>query len=114
MFRSSANTIPSFFSYPYSESSRTKGKYEAEIAELTRELEAMRDKWTKSRDEAAKKDEELIVVKALLKQKEVSLQQALEVSTYALLCTVLSTYVSPLLGLAKTVSEQVKRYVVIS
>ena len=41
----------------------------------------MRDKWTKSRDEAAKKDEELIVVKALLKQKEVSLQQALEVST---------------------------------
>ena len=42
----------------------------------------MRDKWTKSRDEAAKKDEELIVVKALLKQKEVSLQQALEVSTY--------------------------------
>ena len=74
----------------------------------------MRDKWTKSRDEAAKKDEELIVVKALLKQKEVSLQQALEVSTYALLCTVLSTYVSPLLGLAKTVSEQVKRYVVIS
>ena len=47
----------------------------------------MRDKWTKSRDEAAKKDEELIVVKALLKQKEVSLQQALEVSTYALLCT---------------------------
>ena len=44
----------------------------------------MRDKWTKSRDEAAKKDEELIVVKALLKQKEVSLQQALEVSTYTI------------------------------
>ena len=44
----------------------------------------MRDKWTKSRDEAAKKDEELIVVKALLKQKEVSLQQALEVSTLRL------------------------------
>ena len=79
VFHSSTNAIPS---YPYSESSRTKGKYEAEIAELTRELEAMRDKWTKSRDEAAKKDEELIVVKALLKQKEVSLQQALEVSTY--------------------------------
>ena len=39
----------------------------------------MRDKWTKSRDEAAKKDEENIVVKALLKQKEVALQQALEV-----------------------------------
>ena len=39
----------------------------------------MRDKWTKSRDEAAKKEEELIVVKALLKQKEVELQQALEV-----------------------------------
>ena len=56
----------------------------------------MRDKWTKSRDEAAKKDEELIVVKALLKQKEVSLQQALEVSTNALLCTILTTYVSPL------------------
>ena len=56
-----------------------RGKYEAEIAELTRELEAVRDKWTKSRDEAAKKEEELIVVKALLKQKEVALQQALEV-----------------------------------
>ena len=42
----------------------------------------MRDKWTKSRDEAAKKDEELIVVKALLKQKEVALQQALEVSKF--------------------------------
>ena len=40
----------------------------------------MRDKWTKSRDEAAKKDEENIVVKALLKQKEVALQQALEVT----------------------------------
>ena len=40
----------------------------------------MRDKWTKSRDEAAKKDEENIVVKALLKQKEVALQQALEVN----------------------------------
>ena len=39
----------------------------------------MRDKWTKSRDEAAKKEEELIVVKALLKQKEVSLHQAAEV-----------------------------------
>ena len=49
----------------------------------------MRDKWTKSRDEAAKKDEELIVVKALLKQKEVSLQQALEVSTHNFLCTML-------------------------
>ena len=56
-----------------------RGKYEAEIAELTRELETVRDKWTKSRDEAAKKEEELIVVKALLKQKEVALQQALEV-----------------------------------
>ena len=60
--------------------SRSRGKYEAEIGELTRELEAMRDKWTKSRDEAAKKEEELIVVKALLKQNEVALQEALEVS----------------------------------
>ena len=39
----------------------------------------MRDKWTKSRDEAAEKEEELIVVKAMLKQKEVALDQALEV-----------------------------------
>ena len=42
----------------------------------------MRDKWTKSRDEAAKKDEELIVVKAVLTQKEVALQQALEVRVF--------------------------------
>ena len=47
---------------------------------MSRELEAMRDKWTKSRDEAAKKEEEIIVIKALLKQKEVELQQANEVN----------------------------------
>ena len=65
-----------FLFYLYS---RTRAKYESEIGELTRELEAMRDKWTKSRDEAAEKEEELIVVKAMLKQKEVALDQALEV-----------------------------------
>ena len=40
----------------------------------------MRDKWSKSRDEAAKREEELIVVKALLKTKEVALYGAQEVS----------------------------------
>ena len=65
-----------------------RGKFETEIAELTRELDAMRDKWSKSRDEAAKKEEELIVVKALLKTKEVALQQAQEVN---LLSSVFST-----------------------
>ena len=40
----------------------------------------MRDKWSKSRDEAAKREEELIVVKALLKTKEVALHGAQEVS----------------------------------
>ena len=74
--RTPSATTPSFtyIKYPHSISSWTKGKYEAEIEELTRELEAMRGKWTKSRDEAAKKDKELIVVKE-------ALQQALEVST---------------------------------
>ena len=45
----------------------------------------MRDKWSKSRDEAAKREEELIVVKALLKTKEVALYGAQEVSQ--ILCT---------------------------
>ena len=40
----------------------------------------MRDKWSKSRDDAAKREEELIVVKALLKTKEVALYGAQEVS----------------------------------
>ena len=57
-----------------------RGKFETEIAELTRELDTMRDKWSKSRDEAAKREEELIVVKALLKTKEVALYGAQEVS----------------------------------
>ena len=61
-----------------------RGKFETEIAELTRELDTMRDKWSKSRDEAAKKEEELIVVKALLKTKEVALQGAQEVSFFIL------------------------------
>ena len=65
----------------------------------------MRDKWTKSRDEAAKKDEELIVVKALLKQKEVSLQQALEVSTHDLLCTYSVTSVVEFCGRESTGSR---------
>ena len=60
--------------------SRMRGKFETEIAELTRELDTMRDKWSKSRDEAAKREEELIVVKALLKTKEVALHGAQEVS----------------------------------
>ena len=55
-----------YIKYPHSKSSWTKGKYETEIAELTRELEAMRDK--------TKKDKELIVAME-------ALQQALEVST---------------------------------
>lgn len=73
-FHSSPEVSRFYFFY-----SRTRAKYESEIGELTRELEAMRDKWTKSRDEAAKKEEELIVVKAMLKQKEVALDQASEV-----------------------------------
>ena len=71
--------IPSFFFLALFFSSRMRGKFETEIAELTRELDTMRDKWSKSRDEAAKKEEELIVVKALLKTKEVALQGAQEV-----------------------------------
>ena len=59
--------------------SRLKGKYEAEMEDMTKELETVREKWTKSREEAAKRDEEQIMVKALLKQKEVELNQAMEV-----------------------------------
>ena len=40
--------------------------------------DSLRESWTKSRKEAAKKNKELIVVKVLLKQKEADLQQALE------------------------------------
>ena len=62
-------------------SSRLKNKYEAEMAEMTREFETLREKWSKSREEGAKTDEELIMAKALLKQKEVELNQAMEVHT---------------------------------
>ena len=57
-----------------------KAKYEVEMADMTKELEVLREKWTKSREEAAKTDEELIMAKALLKQKESELGQAMEVS----------------------------------
>jgi hypothetical protein len=46
----------------------------------TKEMEVVREKWTKCRDQEAKKEEELIVANALLKQKEVALNQALEVT----------------------------------
>ena len=38
----------------------------------------LRENWTKSRKEATKKNKELVFVKALLKQKEVTIQQSLE------------------------------------
>ena len=57
-----------------------KAKYELEMADMTKELEGLREKWTKSREEAAKTDEELIMAKALLKQKESELSQAMEVN----------------------------------
>ena len=57
-----------------------KAKYEVEMADMTKELEVLREKWTKSREEAAKTDEELIMAKALLKQKESELGQAMEVN----------------------------------
>ena len=57
-----------------------KAKYEVEMADMTKELEVLREKWTKSREEAAKTDEELIMAKALLKQKDSELAQAMEVN----------------------------------
>ena len=54
------------------------------MTDLTKELDMVREKWTKSREEAAKKEEEMIMSKALLKQKEAELNQAMEVSV---LCT---------------------------
>ena len=59
-----------------------KAKYEVEMADMTKELEVLREKWTKSREEAAKTDEELIMAKALLKQKESELGQAMEVNIW--------------------------------
>ena len=52
------------------------------MTDLTKELDMVREKWTKSREEAAKKEEEMIMSKALLKQKEAELNQAMEVSEY--------------------------------
>ena len=54
------------------------------MTDLTKELDMVREKWTKSREEAAKKEEEMIMSKALLKQKEAELNQAMEVSEYVL------------------------------
>ena len=50
------------------------------MTDLGKELDMVREKWTKSREEAAKKEEEMIMSKALLKQKEAELNQAMEVS----------------------------------
>ena len=36
-----------------------KAKYEVEMADMTKELEVLREKWTKSREEGARTDEEL-------------------------------------------------------
>lgn len=57
-----------------------RSKYDAELSDFSREAETMREKWAKCRDEAAKREEELIVINALLKQKEVALSQAMDVS----------------------------------
>ena len=93
-----------------------RGKFETEIAELTRELDTMRDKWSKSRDEAAKKEEELIVVKALLKTKEVALQQAQEVNLLSSvlstsICVIISThwYKKATIFLSRLISVNIKK-----
>ena len=49
------------------------------MTDLGKELDMVREKWTKSREEAAKTEEEMIMAKALLKQKEAELNQAMEV-----------------------------------
>ena len=52
------------------------------MTDLTKELDMVREKWTKSREEAAKTEEEMIMAKALLKQKEAELNQAMEVRMF--------------------------------
>ena len=55
------------------------------MTDLGKELDMVREKWTKSREEAAKTEEEMIMAKALLKQKEAELNQAMEVCSRYLL-----------------------------
>ena len=55
------------------------------MTDLGKELDMVREKWTKSREEAAKTEEEMIMAKALLKQKEAELNQAMEARSMYLL-----------------------------
>ena len=54
---------------------RIKSKYEAELEDAAKELETLKEKSSKTRDELAKKEEENIVLSAVLKQKEIALDQ---------------------------------------
>ena len=58
---------------------RTRSKVEAELEENRREIDSLKEKCAKARDETGKKEEELILLNAVMKQKEVALQEAQEV-----------------------------------
>ena len=45
------------------------------MEDAAKELEALKEKSSKTRDELAKKEEENIVLSAVLKQKEIALEQ---------------------------------------
>jgi hypothetical protein len=54
---------------------RIRSKYESELDDCSKEVEGLKEKSSKTRDELAKKEEENIVLSAVLKQKEVALEQ---------------------------------------
>ncbi len=50
-------------------------KYEAELEDCSKELDRLKDKNSKIRNELASKEEENIVLSAVIKQKEVLVEQ---------------------------------------
>ena len=57
------------------------------MEDSSKELEALKEKSAKTRDELAKKEEENIVLSAVLKQKEVALEQLEQVKFFTMLKT---------------------------
>ena len=54
---------------------RLREKYECELEDLSREIEVHKSKFCKARDDFVSKEEEFIVLSAVVKQKEVTLSE---------------------------------------
>ena len=54
---------------------RLREKYEGELEDLSREIEVHKSKFCKARDDFVSKEEEFIVLSAVVKQKEVTLSE---------------------------------------